>query len=134
MSKFIKRVLKTCGKHASTVIAIGDNTEYLNDLIEGMNVIFYVSDIPSPKVKNIIPIKNVGFFNELHDVHAVFINQRFDNNILQFLVPMTRKCTPVIFLNQAYPINQDFYDLFKRIRYEQITIIEPYEIWKVVRK
>jgi hypothetical protein len=134
MSKFIKRVLKTCGKHTSNVILIGNEPVYLNDLIEGMNTIFYVDAVPPPRVKNIIPILDIGFFNELNDVHVVFINQGFDNNVLQFLVPLTRKCSPVIFLNQAYPINRDYYDLFKRIHYEQITIIEPYQIWKVIRK
>jgi hypothetical protein len=134
MSKFIKRVLKTSGTKASNVILIGNNPDYLNDLISGMKTIFYVDSTPPPKEKNIIPIKDIGFFNELNDIQVVFINQGFDNNVLQFLVPLTRKCSPTIFLNQAYPINRDYYDLFKRIHYEQITIIEPYQIWKVIRK
>jgi len=134
MSKFIKRVLKTSGVKASNTILIGNNPEHLDDLIEGMKTIFYVDNDPPPKAKNVIPIKDIGFFNELNDVHLVFINRGFDNNLLQFLVPLTRRCTPVIFLNQAYPINKDYYDLFKRIRYEQITILEPYQIWKVIRK
>lgn len=134
MSKFIKRVLKTSGKNSSNAILVGNNPEYLNDLIAGMKTIFYVDNNPAPRAKNIIPIKDVGFFNELSDIDLVFINQGFDNNVLQFLMPLTRRCTPVIFLNQAYPINRDYYDLFKRMRYEQITIVEPYQIWKVIRK
>jgi hypothetical protein len=134
MSKFIKRVLKTSGIKAANVILIGNNSDHISDLVEGMNTIFYVDDTPAPKVRNIIPLKDIGFLNDLNDIHIVFINRGFDNNILQFLVPLTRRCTPAIFLNQAYPINRDYYDLFKRIHYEQITILEPYQIWKVIRK
>jgi hypothetical protein len=134
MSKFIKRVLKTSGIKAANVILIGNDPNHISDLVEGMNTIFYVDEAPAPKVRNVIPLKDIGFLNDLNDIHIVFINQGFDNNILQFLVPLTRKCTPAIFLNQAYPINRDYYDLFKRIHYEQITILEPYQIWKVIRK
>jgi len=134
MSKFIKRVLKTSGIKAANVILIGNDPDHISDLVEGMNTIFYVDEAPAPKVRNVIPLKDIGFLNDLNDIHIVFINRGFDNNILQFLVPLTRKCTPVIFLNQAYPINRDYYDLFKRIHYEQITILEPYQIWKVIRK
>ena len=134
MSKFIKRVLKTSGIKAANVILIGNNSDHISDLVEGMNTIFYVDETPAPKVRNIIPLKDIGFLNDLNDIHIVFINRGFDNNILQFLVPLTRRCTPAIFLNQAYPINRDYYDLFKRIHYEQITILEPYQIWKVIRK
>jgi hypothetical protein len=134
MSKFIKRVLKTSGIKAANVILIGNDPDHISDLVEGMNTIFYVDEAPAPKVRNVIPLKDIGFLNDLNDIHIVFINQGFDNNILQFLVPLTRKCTPAIFLNQAYPINRDYYDLFKRIHYEQITILEPYQIWKVIRK
>jgi hypothetical protein len=134
MSKFIKRVLKTSGVKVSNVILVGNNPEHFDALVEGMNTIFYVDSIPVPRIKNVIHIKDLGFLNELHDIQVVFINQGFDNNVLQFLVPLTRRCSPVIFLNQAYPINKDYYDLFKRIHYEQITIVEPYQIWKVIRK
>jgi hypothetical protein len=134
MSKFIKRVLKTSGIKAANVILIGNNSDHISDLVEGMNTIFYVDETPAPKVRNIIPLKDIGFLNDLNDIHIVFINRGFDNNILQFLVPLTRRCTPAIFLNQSYPINRDYYDLFKRIHYEQITILEPYQIWKVIRK
>ena len=134
MSKFIKRILKTSGVKSANVIFVGSSPDHLNDLVAGMKTVFYVGADLTPRVKNIIHIKDIGFLNDLSDIQIVFINQGFDDNVLQFLAPLTRRCTPVIFLNQEYPINKDYYDLFKRIRYEQITILEPYQIWKVIRK
>ncbi len=135
MTKFLKRVQKTVKKDVSTVIIVGHSDEYTSKIIESFNAVFYVDYVkPPPRIRNVIHIQDVGFLNDLQNIDAIFINQGFDHNILQFLTPLSRKSGPVIFLSNDYTISNEYYQLFIRLKYEQITFVDNYQVWKLKRK
>jgi len=37
-------------------------------------------------------------------------------------------------LHNDLVLSTEYIDFFKRIRYEQITILDDYQIWKVIRR
>ena len=135
MAKFIKRIQKTVKKTIDNVIVVGSDEKNIGNMIEGFNTVFCVNyQYQLPKCKNVISIQDHGFLNELQNIDIVFLNINYDNNIFQFLPQITRKCAPVIFLHNTLVLSTEYIDFFKRIRYEQITILDDYQIWKIIRK
>ena len=135
MSKFIKRIQKTVKKNIDNVIVVGSNEKNIGFMIEGFNTVFCVNyQHLLPKYKNVIPIQDNNFLNELQNIDIVFLNINYDNAIFQFIPQLTRKCAPVIFLHNDLVLSTEYIDFFKRIRYEQITILDDYQIWKIIRK
>lgn len=135
MSKFIKRIQKTVKKTIDNVIVVGPDEKNIENIIGGFNSIFCVSyPHQLPRYKNVIPIQDRQFLNELQSIDIIFLNMNYDNDIFQFIPQLTRKCAPVIFLNNGLVLSTEYIDFFKRIRYEQITILDDYQIWKIVRK
>ena len=135
MAKFIKRIQKNVKKTIDNVIVIGSDEKNIGNMIDGFNTVFCVSyQHQLPKYKNIISIQDHGFLNELQNIDIVFLNINYDSTIFQFLPQLTRKCAPVIFLNNSLVLSTEYIDFFKRIRYEQITILDDYQIWKIIRK
>jgi hypothetical protein len=135
MSKFIKRIQKTVKKSVDTVIVIGSDQTNIEHMINGFNTVFCISNQHQlPRYKNIISIQDHGFLNELQNIDIVFLNINYDNDIFQFIPQLTRKCAPVIFLHNSLVLSTEYIDFFRRIRYEQITILDDYQIWKIIRK
>lgn len=135
MSKFFKRIQKTLKKDLHNSIVIGYNEKNFEFIVEDLQTVFYIDHkIPSPKNRKIIPIDTLSFLNELTTIDIIFINQGFDENILQFIPSLTRRCSPYILLSTETNIGSDYYDLFKRIYYEMIIIIEDYQVWKPIKK
>ena len=107
----------------------------IENMISGFNTVFCISyQHQLPRYKNVIPIQDHNFINELQNIDIVFLNINYDNSIFQFIPQLTRKCAPVIFLNNSLVLSTEYIDLFRRIRYEQITILDDYQIWKIIRK
>ena len=135
MSKFIKRIQKTVRKHVDTVIVVGPDQKNIENIISGFNTVFCVNyQQQLPKYKNIIPIQENTFLSELQNIDIVFLNINYDSDIFQFIPHLTRKCTPDIFLHNDLVLSTEYIDFFKRIRYEQITILDDYQIWKIIRR
>jgi hypothetical protein len=135
MSKFIKRIQKTVKKTIDNVIVVGSDENNVQNMIEGFNTVFCIShQYQLPKYKNVIPIQDHNFINELQNIDIVFLNINYDNSIFQFIPQLTRKCAPVIFLNNSLVLSTEYIDFFRRIRYEQLTILDDYQIWKIIRK
>jgi hypothetical protein len=135
MSKFIKRIQKTVRKHIDTAIVVGSDQKNIENIINGFNTVFCVNHQHQvPKYKNIITIQENAFLNELQNIDIVFLNINYDADIFQFIPHLTRKCTPDIFLKSDLVLSTEYIDFFKRIRYEQITILDDYQIWKVIRR
>jgi hypothetical protein len=135
MSKFIKRIQKTVKKTIDTVIVVGSDQKNIENIINGFRTVFCVNYKEQlPKYKNVIPIQDHNFLSELQNIDIVFLNINYDNGVFQFIPQLTRKCAPVIFLNNSLVLSTEYIDFFKRIRYEQITILEEYQVWKIIRK
>ena len=135
MSKFIKRIQKTVKKTIDNVIVVGSDQTNLDNIINGFNTVFCVSHQHQlPRYKNVISIEDHNFLNELQNIDIVFLNINYDNGIFQFIPQLTKKCAPVIFLNNSLVLSTEYIDFFKRIRYEQITILDEYQIWKIIRR
>ena len=135
MSKFIKRIQKTVKKTIDNVIVVGSDQTNIEHMINGFNTVFCISNQHQlPRYKNVISIQDHGFLNELQNIDIVFLNINYNNDIFQFIPQLTRKCAPVIFLNNSLVLSTEYIDFFRRIRYEQITILDDYQIWKIVRK
>ena len=135
MSKFIKRIQKTVKKTIDNVIVVGSDEKNIENIIGGFNSVFCVNHTHQlPRYKNVIPIQDHQFLNELQNIDIVFLNINYDNGTFQFIPQLTRKCAPVIFLNNSLVLSTEYIDFFRRIRYEQITILDDYQIWKIVRK
>ena len=135
MSKFIKRIQKTVRKHVDTAIVVGSDQKNIENIISGFNTVFCVNyQHQLPKYKNIIVIQENTFLNELQNIDIVFLNINYDSDIFQFIPHLTRKCAPDIFLHNNLVLSTEYIDFFKRIRYEQITILDDYQIWKIIRK
>jgi hypothetical protein len=135
MSKFIKRIQKSVRKHVDTAIVVGSDQKNIENIINGFNTVFCVNyQQQLPKYKNIITIQENTFLNELQNIDIVFLNINYDSDIFQFIPHLTRKCTPDIFLHNDLVLSTEYIDFFKRIRYEQITILDDYQIWKVIRR
>jgi hypothetical protein len=135
MSKFIKRIQKTVKKTIDNVIVVGSDEKNIENIIAGFNSVFCVNYTHQlPRYKNVIPIQDYQFLNEVQSIDIVFLNINYDNGIFQFIPQLTRKCAPVIFLNNSLVLSTEYIDFFRRIRYEQITILDDYQIWKIVRK
>jgi hypothetical protein len=135
MSKFIKRIQKTVRKHVDAVIVVGSDQKNIENMIDGFNTVFCVNyQHQLPKYKNIIPIQENTFLNELQNIDIVFLNINYDSDIFQFMPHLARKCAPDIFLRNDLVLSTEYIDFFKRIRYEQITVLDDYQIWKVIRR
>jgi len=135
MSKFIKRIQKTVRKHVDATIVVGSDQKNIENIIDGFNTVFCFNHQQQlPKYKNIIPIQESTFLNDLQNIDIIFLNINYDANIFQFIPHLTRKCAPDIFLRNDLVLSTEYIDFFKRIRYEQITILDDYQIWKVIRR
>ena len=135
MSKFIKRIQKTVKKNIDNVIVVGSDQKNIENMVNGFNTMFCVSyQHRPPRHKNVIPIQDNSFLNELQNIDIIFLNINYNNDIFQFIPQLTRKCAPVIFLNNNLVLSTEYIDFFRRIRYEQITILDEYQIWKIIRK
>jgi hypothetical protein len=135
MSKFIKRIQKNVKKVLDNVIVVGSDQKNIESMIDGFNTVFCVSYRDQlPRYKNVISIQDNGFLNELQNIDIIFLNINYDNGIFQFIPQITRKCAPVIFLHSSLVLSTEYIDFFKRIRYEQIIILDEYQIWKIIRK
>ena len=135
MSKFIKRIQKTVKKTIDNVIVVGSDQTNIEHMINGFNTVFCISNQHQlPRYKNVISIQDHGFLNELQNIDIVFLNINYNNDIFQFIPQLTRKCAPVIFLHNSLVLSTEYIDFFRRIRYEQITILDDYQIWKIIRK
>lgn len=135
MSKFLKRIQKSVKKDISNVVVLGNDNKSVNDILENFRSVFYIDfSNPIPRNRNIIPIRELSFLSNVYEVDIIFINQGYDDRSLQFIPTLTKKCLPVIFLNQDFTISNEYYDFFKRIRYEMISTVDNYQVWKVIRK
>ena len=135
MSKFIKRIQKTVRKPVDTAIVVGSDQKNIEDIISGINTVFCVSHQHQlPKYKNIITIQETTFLNELQNIDIIFLNINYDGDIFQFIPHLAKKCAPDIFLHNDLVLSIEYIDFFKRIRYEQITILDDYQIWKIIRR
>ena len=135
MSKFIKRIQKNVKKALDNVIVVGSDQKNIESMIDGFGTVFCISyQDQLPRYKNVISIQDNGFLNELQNIDIIFLNINYDNGIFQFIPQITRKCAPVIFLHSSLVLSTEYIDFFKRIRYEQITILDEYQIWKIIRK
>lgn len=135
MSKFLKRIQKVVKKDVSNCIVVGNDIPCLEEILENFKTVFYVHWNPSlPKSKKIIPIQEISFLQNLQDADVIFINQRFDENVLQFLVPLSRHSAPAIFLGTNVVLSTEYISFFNRIRYEMIVILDQYQVWKIIRK
>lgn len=135
MSKFIKRIQKTVKKDINNCVMVGNNLNCLHDVVNGFDTVFCVNwNEPHPKNKNIIPIQDTGFLHDRIEIDVIFINQRFDENILQFIAPLSKRAAPAILLNNDIVLSPEFIGFFNRIKYEMILILDQYQIWKQIRK
>jgi hypothetical protein len=135
MSKFIKRIQKTVKKVIDNVIVVGPNQKNIENMIGGFNTVFCVNHQHQlPKYKNLIVIQDHAFINQLQSIDIVFLNTNYDSGIFQFIPQLTRKCAPVIFLHRDLILSTEYIDFFRRIRYEQITVVDDYQVWKIIRK
>ncbi len=135
MSKFIKRIQKTVKKNIYNCVAVGNNPECSLDIINGFNTVFCVNwQEVLPKHKNIIPIQDTGFLQDRIEIDVIFLNQNFDENILQFITPLSKRAAPAILLNNDLVLSTEYINFFRRIKYEMIQIVDQYQIWKQIRK
>lgn len=135
MSKFIKRIQKTVKKNIDNVIVVGSDQKNIESMIGGFNTVFCINiQHQLPKNKNVIPIQDHAFINELQTIDIVFLNINYDSGIFQFIPQLTRKCAPVIFLHKDLVLSTEYIDFFRRIRYEQISVVDDYQVWKIIRK
>jgi hypothetical protein len=135
MSKFIKRIQKNVKKTIDAVIMVGTDHNNIENIINGFNTVFCIEcQQPLPRYKNIIPIEEPAFLNELQSIDIIFLTINFNSDLFQFIPHLARKCAPVIFLHNNLVLSTEYIDFFKRIRYEQITILDDYQIWKIIRK
>ena len=135
MSKFIKRIQKSVKKNIHTCVVVGSNSNCLEHIVEGFDSVFCVNWMEIlPKSKNIIPIQDTGYLHDRAEIDIIFINQRFDENILQFVVPLSKRSSPAILLNNDMVLISEYINFFNRIKYEMILILDQYQIWKQIRK
>jgi hypothetical protein len=135
MSKFIKRLQKTIKKDISNCVVVGNNPQCASDIINGFDTVFCVNwQEVLPKFKNIIPIQDTGFLQDRSEIDLIFLNQRFDENILQFITPLSKRTSPTILLNNDTVLSPEYINFFSRIKYEMIQIVDQYQIWKKIRK
>lgn len=135
MSKFIKRIQKSVKKNIHTCVVVGSNSSCIEYIVEGFNSVFCVNwQDPLPKNKNIIPIQDTSFLHDRVEIDIIFINHRFDENILQFITPLSKKAGPTILLNNDIVLSPEYISFFNRIKYEMILILDQYQIWRQIRK
>lgn len=135
MSKFYKRIQKTVKKDIHTCVVVGNNSHSIDSIIDGFNTVFCVNwQEIMPRFKNIIAIQDTGFLHDRVEIDIIFINQRFDENILQFIAPLSKRTTPVILLHNDTVLSTEYINFFNRIKYEMIQIVDEYQIWKKIRK
>jgi len=135
MSKFLKRLKKIGGKHMDNAIVIGIDQNNINDLIEDLKTVFVVDfDQIPPKGKNIIHVQDLSFLANMLNINVIFLNQRYDDNTVSFIISLVRRVQPVIFLKLSGDISKEYLEFFKRIRYEMLDISGEYQIWKIIRR
>lgn len=135
MSKFIKRIQKLIKKELDSVIVVGGEPDNIENIINGFNTVFFVNYRHAlPKFKNVIPIQDLRFLGELQNINIVFLNTTYDDNTFQSISVLIRKCTPDIFLHNDLVLSTEYIDFFKRIRYEQLSVLDDYQIWKQIRR
>jgi len=135
MSKFTKRIQKTVKKIVSNCIVVGIDQENIEYVTETFKTVFYIdSTTVLPRARNLIPIQEISFLYDIAEIDAIFLNQRYDGNVLQFITPLSRHSSPVIFLKDEFPLSTEYIEMFKRIRYEMITNLDTYQVWKAIRK
>jgi hypothetical protein len=135
MSKFIKRLQKSIKKNIYTCAVVGNNPDCLENIIEGFDTVFCVNwHEVIPKSKNVIPIQDTQYLHDRIEIDIIFINQRFDENILQFITPLSKRSTPAILLNNDTVLSPEYIKFFNRIKYEMILIMDQYQIWRQIRK
>jgi hypothetical protein len=135
MSKFKKRLQKISKKHLQYAVVVGNDTDYINDIVESFNTVFVISShsVP-PRHKNIIHIKDNTYISNLPDIDIIFISQGFEISDLLFFNSLVRRIQPVILLNTKFTISTEYYDLLRKVRYEQIDMLGEYQIWKFIRR
>jgi hypothetical protein len=135
MSKFLKRLKKIGGKHMDNAIVIGIDQNNINDLVESLKTVFVVDfeQIP-PREKNIIHIQDLSFLANMLNIDVIFLNQRYDDNTVSFIISLVRRVQPVIFLKLSGDISKEYLEFFKRIRYEMLDVSGEYQIWKIIRR
>ena len=135
MSKFIKRIQKSVKKNIHTCVVVGNNPDCVENIIEGFDSVFCVNwNEVLPKNKNIIPIQDTQYLHDRVEIDIIFINQRFDENTLQFIIPLSKRSATTILLNNDIVLSPEYINLFNRLKYEMILILDQYQIWRQIRK
>lgn len=135
MSKFIKRIQKAVKKTLDSVVVVGSDEKNMHSMVLGFNTVFLINYPHGlPKIKNIIAIQDLSFLNELHAIDIIFLNTHYNSETFQYMPNVIRKCTPVIFLHTNLVLSTEYIDFFNRNRYEQLSVCDDYQVWKIIRK
>jgi hypothetical protein len=79
-------------------------------------------------------VQDLSFLANMLNINAIFLNQRYDDNTVSFIVSLVRRVQPVIFLKLSGDISKEYLEFFKRIRYEMLDVSGEYQIWKIIRR
>lgn len=135
MSKFYKRFQKVIKKNLESCLAIGIDLDDFDLITESFKSVFVIDNFnPYKGSKNIVPIKDLYFLHNIGNIDVIFINQRYDDAVLQYIPLLTKRCSPNILLNEKVLLSNEYIKLFQRIRYEMLETENGYQIWKVIRK
>lgn len=133
MAKFSKK-LRKIKKHLSNCVVIGTAFENIDELLEVFDTVFILGATTlTVRQKNIIYVKDVAYVSSFFDVDMIFVDQDKLQD-MKFLAPLLSKSKPVIFIEGAEIISNEYAQCIKYHNYEVVELEKKYQIWKVKRQ
>jgi len=132
MSKFYKRVKKTCGvKDLKNVLVVGSAFGNLDDLLETFTTVFVLLPFDSTiKRKNLVYRQGLDDIEAIVDIDAIFIERR-SIKIIKTLYPIWQRWKPTLFIEGEDPVLKDDAKPLTTFKYRLIDTQKGLQVWKI---
>lgn len=132
MSKFYKRIKKTCGvKDLKNVLVLGSAFGNLDDLLETFTTVFVLLPFDSTrKQKNLVYRQGWTDIEAMVDIDAIFIERR-SIKVIKHLYPIWHRWKPTLFIEGEEIIQKEDSHPLTLCKYRLMDTQKGLQVWKI---
>jgi hypothetical protein len=132
MSKFYKRIKKTCGvKDLTNVLVVGSAFGNLDDLLETFTTVFVLLPFDSTiKRRNLVYRQGLDNIEAMVDIDAIFIERR-SIKVIKTLYPIWQRWKPTLFIEGEEIISKEDTKPLTLSNYRLIDTQKGLQVWKI---
>jgi|LauGreDrversion4_2_1035121.scaffolds.fasta_scaffold110501_2 hypothetical protein len=132
MSKFYKRIKKTCGvKDLKNVLVVGSAFGNLDDLLETFTTVFVLLPFDSTiKRRNLVYRQGLDNIEAMVDIDAIFIERR-SIKVIKPLYPIWQRWKPTLFIEGEEIISKEDTKPLTLSSYRLIDTQKGLQVWKI---